>query len=100
MTQNPSKSLRAVEIRFWNACKFELGLAPLERVGGIDLRSMAKVRAMACGSNPRALPDLRGCGLRPEAGNAGSLGAGDGGRARKAYLFGGGGARALLSALI
>ena len=28
------------------------------RVGGIGFRPIAKARAMACGSNPRALPDL------------------------------------------
>ena len=27
-------------------------------VGGIGFRPIAKARAMACGSNPRALPDL------------------------------------------
>ena len=29
------------------------------RVGGIGFRPIAKTRAMACGSNPKALPDLR-----------------------------------------
>ena len=39
------------------------------QVGGIDLRPMAKARAMACGSNPRALPDLRVCvAARPRHG--------------------------------
>ena len=28
------------------------------RVGGIGFRPIAKGRAMACGSNPRALPDF------------------------------------------
>ena len=32
------------------------------RVGGIGFRPIAKARAMACGSKPRALPDLRASG--------------------------------------
>ena len=43
----------------------EVSRGPMEKrrshdagVGGMGFRSMAEARAMACGSNPRALPDF------------------------------------------
>ena len=71
------KSLRGVGIRFKNPCEFWSGLgrgsggAPWRNEGpmmqGRRHRRLphGKARAMACGSNPRALPDLRADAVPP-----------------------------------
>ena len=74
------KSLRAAGVRFKNPCEFWSGLgrgsgrAPW-RNGGPMMQGRrhsrplhGKARAMACGGNPRALPDLRACAAAADPG--------------------------------
>ena len=61
----PQKSFRAAWIRFQNPCEFWSGLGRgsaggfLEKRRSNDAGSAALASAMACGGNPRVLPDLR-----------------------------------------